>query len=104
MSLSLGQLLGMLEVGRDRAEEIRQEAVDEVGDQAVDMIRDRWPRRSGLSGDSFEYNPSAIENDVEYTSEVHDGLVFRLVPEVLEELQPTFEDEIERRLTAALEG
>lgn len=102
--MNLTEAREQLERAAADAERLRQEAVDEVGLAAVPIIRTRWPRDTGLSGDSFRYEHSAITNPVPYTSDVHDGLVHRLLPEVLAELNPLFAEEVELRLGRVLEG
>lgn len=76
---------------------MHRRAIEDIGREAVRLIRDDWPRLTGLSGDSWAFEPDllVIYNPVDYTSFVHHGLADRLVPAVLEQLEPAFDQHFE---------
>jgi hypothetical protein len=97
---ALHDMLDELEELKSLVPAMHRRAIEDVGLAAVDLIRDRWPRLTGLSGDSWAFDRGllVIYNPVDYVSFVHDGLADRLVPAVLESLEPDFDQHLERLL------
>ena len=75
-----------------------------LADLSVVDIRSEWPVDSGDSQDGWETDGSSIVNEVRYAEFVHDGLADDLVPSVIESHDPAIIADIERIITARLEG
>lgn len=93
-----------LEAARDAVPGAVDASIVEVGNQAVDQIAAAWPRDTGESADAWAFRGGAVVNDVPYAAYVHDGLADRLVPETLQELEPTFGELVKRRIDAVAGG
>ncbi len=85
------------------------ETTDDIGREAVRRIQEVWPVDTGDSRDGWHWNTKKgrrnrhggrIMNEVPYTEFVHHGLAFRLVPRVLNDLQPRFKAQLTSRLAA----
>lgn len=84
-------------------------SIDDVGEEAVRQIQARWPVDTSRSKDGWYWNRTKgarnqhggrVMNEVPYTEFVHDGLAFRLVPEILKELEPRFGELVTQRIDA----
>lgn len=66
---------------------ILEEQLTETARQGADLVAARWPRHTGESAEAWDNDGPAVVNDAPHTPHVHDGLAYRLVPEVLEGLE-----------------
>jgi hypothetical protein len=74
-----------------------------VAEEALRLIRAEWPvgKHSGEhSIDQWRYDESSgrLVNDAPWAQHVHDGLADRLVPEILQRLQPLYREAVTRYL------
>lgn len=97
---------GMQRAARE-AQRLNVAELRRIADLAVDRIDDVWPVATGRSAEGWASasttTGAGVVNPVAYTSDVHDGLASRLVPETLASLEDDWAKAIERKLTPILE-
>ena len=77
--------------------ELRQ-ALEASALRVADIVAQDWPFATGFSRDSWAASGTAVVNTAPYTTHVHDGLVFALVPRIAGDDQPRVEADLERRI------
>lgn len=102
--MTYADTLARIEAARRAVPEIVDAARRVALEEARSRVVVRWPRDTGESGDAWRATNAGLSNDAPYTPYVHGGLADRLVPEVLEEVEPLFTAEVHRRLDGALGG
>ncbi len=100
--MTLDEAIADFKAKRAALGSVVSESIDEVGREAVVRLKRDWPRDTGLSGDSFEWDTvdKAVSSDVPYVPYVHDGLFGRLMPRIMSDLEPLFSETFTRRLDA----
>lgn len=102
------EALANLEAIRDAVPDAMAEGRRALGQAAVRELKRVWPVGEPRKGhkhsrDEWRYDEQEgqLKNDAPHVEFVHDGLVFRLVPEVLARLQPLYRDTVTARLDEA---
>lgn len=100
--MTLDEAIDDIRAKRAALDSVASGAIDEVGRAAVARLKREWPRDTGLSGDSFEWDTvdKAVTSDVPYVPYVHDGLFDKLMPRIMSDLEPLFSESFTRRLDA----
>lgn len=84
------------------------EALRALGDKAVERLEELSPVKSGTFREGWDSPNTAAGSDIintaPYASDVHGDFVETTVPEVLDALESEWQDELEKRITATLEG
>ena len=96
--MSFDEMLQQVQRARNGAARANQTAIDRVGRAAVSELRGRFPRDTGEAAKGFRYRRGLLSNDVPHTPFAHDGLVFRLAPQVLDALEAQWAVDVEREL------
>jgi hypothetical protein len=99
--VTFDQALAGLVSAREATPRIVDQAIDQVGQQALARLLDMWPVATGRSAAAWEWTGDALSNDVDYVPYVHLGLAGKLIPRIFSDLEDTFRELVESRLDAA---
>lgn len=102
------EAIANLEAIRDAVPEAAAAGRRAVGRAAVRELKRVWPVGEPRKGhkhsrDEWRYDDPAgkLANDSPHVEHVHDGLAARLVPQVLEDLQPLYDQTVTQYLDEA---
>lgn len=87
---------------REAAPAAMRAGLDAVAREAVVQLGELSPRDTGEFAESWFWEPPTLGNAAPYAAFVHDGeFADRVVPQVLEDLDPTFATTVEAAIDAA---